>query len=471
MSEMPTPEISLPETLTTAPARHPGRPLPRTMRWALPPLVVVVVGFLGVLLYMGGLGAPTAHFHEFPLAVVDEDAGARLPAADGSTTEIDLGRQVADELVATGGDREEIELRQMSRQEAQEALRSGEIYAAVIVPSDFSATSAGLVGAALGGDGDGARPELEVLTSPQAGSLSTRLASGLLDPMLAETSTSVGQQLRSTADEQIRGSEQAQRPAAQLTTVAAAVLADPLEVRTTAWQELPEGTALGMGPFYWAVVLLVVGVSGSVAVSTLVDALNGVTPWELGPRLRRYAPTGLSRLATFGLKWGLMLVGGAGAAGAMMLAGSIAGVPLPHGGLLFLVSWLGIATVSAVTLSLITVFGSAGMLLAMILLVFMGLPSAGAVSPPEALPGFFAALAGVEPLHHLWLGIRDILLFDARGDAGLGTGVRGMVLITACALALAAVVAPLWDRIAGRRGLAASTGRGRHLAAGAEGTR
>lgn len=56
------------------------RPLPRTGRWLLPPAVIVVIGFLGILLYMGGLGTPSENLREFPIAVVNEDDGARMPS-------------------------------------------------------------------------------------------------------------------------------------------------------------------------------------------------------------------------------------------------------------------------------------------------------------------------------------------------------------------------------------------------------
>lgn len=67
----------------------------------------------------------------------------------------------------------------------------------------------------------------------------------------------------------------------------------------------------------------------------------------------------------------------------------IAGMLLPHGGMLFLVSWLSMAAVSPVVFALLTVFGSAGLLLALLYLILMDLPSVGAVVRLEALPGFF----------------------------------------------------------------------------------
>lgn len=434
------------------------RPLPRTLRWLLPPFAVMAIGFLGILLYMGGLGAPQDHLRQFPIAVVNEDEGAQMPSADGPQ-EARMGQEILDEITAQAEDQDDVELQEMSRDEAGDALRSGTVYGAIVIPSDFSERSVSLVSASLGGEGDGMQPEIEVVTSPQAGSMTARLASGVMDPLVASTSSGLGQQLVPAAQEQIKQLEKAEGPTPQLTSVAESTLHDPIVEKQTTWEELPSGTALGMAPFYWAIVALVVGLSGSVAVSTLVDGLLGIAPWEMGPRLDRYQPAGLSRPATFALKAVLVVAAGAAAAGLMMLAGSIVGTPMPHGGVLFLVTWLGISTFGLVTLSLITLLGSAGMLLSMFYLVFMGLPSAGAVSPVEALPEFFAGLAKWEPLHYLWLCTRDVMFFDARSDAGLGTGVPGLLVILVVFVVLALLAGLLWDRIAGRRGIIRSEGK------------
>ncbi|MEW1979179.1 DUF3533 domain-containing protein [Kocuria palustris] len=435
------------------------RALPRTVRWVLPPLAVMAIGFLGVLLYMGGLGSPQQNLHEFPIAVVNEDEGAQMPGPDGKQTDVQMGQEIADAIVAQGDDSDEVDFRLLSREDAEDALHRGDAYGAIVVPSDFSQRSTALISASLGGDGDGQQPVIDIVTSPQAGSMTSRLATGVMDPAVSSASSSLGEQLLSSAQSQIQQLEKADGPTPSLTTVAEGTLSDPIVENQTVWEELPDGVALGMGPFYWAIVALVVGLSGSVAVSTLVDGLNGVTPWEMGPSLKFYPPTGMSRLATFALKLGIVIIGAAGASGLMMLAGAMVDVPMPNGGTLFLVTWLGIVTFGAATLSLITVMGSAGMLVAMFYLVFMGLPSAGAVSPPEALPGFFHGLSQWEPLHYLWLCTRDVFFFDAKAEAGLGTGVLGLLGVLAAFLVLAVIVSPLWDRISGRRGLIHGTGK------------
>ncbi|MCM3487615.1 hypothetical protein M3684_18340, partial [Kocuria rosea] len=99
-----------------------------------------------------------------------------------------------------------------------------------------------------------------------------------------------------------------------------------------------------------------------------------------------------------------------------------------------------------------TVFGSAGMLVAFLYLILMGLPSAGAVVPVEALPGFFRAIAPVEPLHHIAMAVRSILYFNANPGAGLGASALALAVILAASALIALTIGVLYDRAVGRRG-------------------
>lgn len=434
--------------------------MPRTVRWILPPAVALIVGFLGILLYLGGLGSPTSHMEDMPLAVVNQDEGTTVSDPDGSQHDENLGNDLTGSLIQEVNDSGEFDLQEMSQDEAHDALTRGDVYGAIVIPSDFSARSMALIPAAVGGDGDGAQPTIELITSPQAGSMSSRLVTEGITPALGQVTDTIGQELSSAADQQVQARQDAGQRVPDVTAVAQDVLKDPVQIDTHAWQDLGEGTALGMGPFYWSIVLLVVGLTGSIAVSTLVDGILGIVPVEMGPSFRTYRTVALSRFATLFLKWGIMAVAGAATAGVMMFAASLVDMPMPHGGLLFLISWLSICTVSAVTIGLLTVGGSIGMILSMIYLIFLGLPSAGAVVPVEALPGFFAWLARIEPLHYTWLGVRDVLFFSAEGSSGLGTGAWGLLVIMVCFLAAAAALSPLWDRLSGRRG----AGHGAHTA-------
>lgn len=69
-------------------------------------------------------------------------------------------------------------------------------------------------------------------------------------------------------------------------------------------------------------------------------------------------------------------------------------------------------------------------------LVFVGtaVPTAGATTSIEALPGFYRFLPEFEPLRQITGGIRSILYYDAQGDAGL---TRCWVMMAAALVAAA----------------------------------
>lgn len=64
-------------------------------------------------------------------------------------------------------------------------------------------------------------------------------------------------------------------------------------------------------------------------------------------------------------------------------------------------------------------FGGIGQLVSMFVFIVLGLPSSGATVPLQAVPAFYRFLSHFEPMRQLGDGVRAILYFDARGDAGL----------------------------------------------------
>ncbi|MCQ1956817.1 SNG1 family protein [Arthrobacter sp. zg-Y826] len=430
--------------------------------WLLPLLVLLLLGGAGTALYIGGLGSPGDHLKHFPLAVVNQDRGAT--PADGGSPE-NLGQNITDQMQQGFAQNDEIDLRVLSWDDAQEQLRKGQIHGAVVIPESFSADALGLVSGALT-DTEVTRPSITVYSNPLAGPLASSLATSAVDPALEQANTGLGEQLTSAAEEaQTEARAEQQRelgelglPAEVQQQVAPTVdgtstdlLRAPISVTTTAYETPPEGSALGMGAFFYSVLLMVVGVSGSVAIHFLVDSRLGVAPVEMGPRFSLGPRVQPARWKTYLIKWGIVVLGALPTAGFMMWVASAVGMPIPHGGWFFLTTWLSIVTVSAVTTALITLFGSIGMVLSLIYVVFMGLPAATGVVPLEALPGFFTFIARGEPLYHMTMANRAVLYFDAEGDAGLQSGIIGMLILILIAVAVAMIFAVLYDRKFGRR--------------------
>ncbi|MCC3264705.1 YhgE/Pip domain-containing protein [Arthrobacter gengyunqii] len=435
---------------------------PRT--WLLPLLVLLLLGGTGTALYIGGLGSPGDHLKHFPVAVVNQDKGTDTP--DGGRE--DLGQNITDQMKQGFGSSDQIELRVLSWDEAQDQMRKGQIHGAVVIPESFSADATGLVSGSLSAE-EVSRPTVTVYTNPQAGPLASSLATGAIDPALEQANRGLGEQLTESAEEaQTQAQAELERELQQLGTAlpsqleqqvspkiggtSADLLADPIAVKTSVYSPPPEGAALGMGAFFYSVLLMVVGVSGSVALHFLLDARLGVAPIELGPRFTLGPQRRPARWVTFLVKWGIVVLAALPTAGLMMWVASAVGMPIPHGGLFFLTTWLSIVTVSAVTFALIGVFGSAGMILSLIYVVFMGLPSASGVVPLEALPGFFRFIARGEPLYQMTMANRAVLYFDADASAGVQSGIIGMLIIILIAVVVALAFSAIYDKMLGQRG-------------------
>ena len=483
-----------------------GRPFGQFGFWILPMLAVLAVGVIGTALYLGGLSSPDKHFKEFPIAVINQDKGADVPQADGGTSRENLGKDLVQKFADKAAEDDKIDLRQLSPEDARAQLDRGELYAAVEVPESFSEDTVSLIEGSLT-RGNAARPEVTVYTDPQAGSLGTRLATGAVEPGVREASKALGEQLTESvapAEEraynqvlqqlqqsQQQQSQQLQRQAAQggpevqqfaqqvqkaqegsaeqiakelsptVSSVAKDTLRDPVNMVSKAYNDLPEGTALGMSAFYYSILLLVVGFSGSVALNLLMDGRMGMAPFEMGPVFRDYTRAVLPRPVGYLMKWLTFVVAAAPTSALMMWVASSVGMPVPHGFLVFLLGWFAMSTVSAIVLALLSVGGSVGMLVSMVYLVFMGLPSAGAVVPLEAVPGFFRAIAPIEPLHHIFTSVRSALFFDAIPEAGLTTGVIGLAIMLVVALAVGLLGGWGYDKWVGLRG---AEGVGKHTA-------
>ncbi|MFF2604326.1 YhgE/Pip domain-containing protein [Arthrobacter koreensis] len=438
---------------------------PRT--WLLPLLVLLLLGGAGSALYIGGLGSPESNLNHLPVAVVNRDQGAETPSGQEN-----FGENITSTMEADFAKTDKIELRPLSWDDAQHQLRTGQVFAAVVVVEDFSEAAVSLVSSSLT-DGAASRPEIMLYTNPLASPLASELAADAVEPALQQASISLGEQLEDTA-RQAQGAA-TERQSAELAEAgvpaqvqeqlapkidgtSAEVLRNPIQITEGAFQKPPNGAALGMGAFFYSVLLMVVGLSGSVTLHFLVDSRVGVLPVELGARYVLGPKLLPARWSVFLLKWGIAVVAGLPTAGLMMWVANAVGMPLPHGGWFFFSTWLSIVTVSAVTFALITIFGSAGMVLSLIYVVFMGLPAATGVVPLETLPGFFAFIARGEPLYQMTIANKAILYYDAEASAGLQAGLIGMGVIILIAVVLGLLFSVLYDRIRGVREAAADVG-------------
>ena len=396
----------------------------RTVRfWALP--VVVTLALMSALcaLYLGGILNPTTNLRHFPIAVVNEDAGP-------------FGGQIADGL-ASGLDDNKFDIRMVSHDEAKRLLDTAKVYGELVIPPTFS-SSLREFGTSAVTPAHAARPTITIFTNQRAGTLASSIAGQTLTQAMAVANSKVGQRLTAEVAAETGG--------APLTGASALGMANPIDVKTVVYNPLPNGTGNGLSAFYYALLLLLAGFTGSVVVSTLVDALLGYVPAEWGPVYRFGEQVRISRFQTLVLKWTMMVLLALLTSAVYMAIAHGLGMPISRGWPLWAYGVFAIIAVGITSSSLLSVLGSMGLLVSMLIFVILGLPSAGATVPLEATPPFFRWLSEFEPMHQVFLGVRSLLYLDGRGNAGLSQSLWMTAIGLVIGLLLGAIITHLYDR-------------------------
>ncbi|MFH8701928.1 YhgE/Pip domain-containing protein [Streptomyces chartreusis] len=401
--------------------------------WLVPTILSALVALCLTLLYMGGILNPNGNLRHLPIALVNSDQGPPLPGQQQT-----LGEQVS-RSVAAATPADAVQWRQLSRAQMQDQLASGKIYGALVIPSDFTTSVAALTTTQAT-----ERPALTVLTNPGLGSLGSSLASQITQRAAHEASLTIGRQLAAHASEQ--GTNNTTR----------SLLGDPVAVTTKVGHPIGGHSGLGLSGFYFTLLLVLTGFVGGNIINNGVDAALGYTDNEIGPWHTRRPTVPISRTQTLLLKM-LMTAGISVITTSLIMIAAIGilGMDASHLPLLWIFAYCASLAVGLGVQAINAAFGGIGQVVSMFVFIALALPSSGATIPLHAVPGFYRFLALFEPMRQLSDGVRAILYFDARADAGLA---RGWVMIAiggALALLFGFGMALYYDR----RGLHRLTAR------------
>ncbi|WP_280357950.1 YhgE/Pip domain-containing protein [Nocardia otitidiscaviarum] len=406
-------------------------------RGLLPPVAIVtVLAALFGYMYLGYTSAPEQHLHDFPLALVNQDVGDTF---DGTPTNI--GDSITEGIVdAVPAD--QIDLRLLGINEAQLQLRSGEIYGAIVIPSDFTKRLA-ILGAAAVVPGDVERPIITVLVNQRAGAFAAQITNMIADRALTQVNTTVGTQLTDLVREKSRPAPGA--PPTEISGASRLLLDQPIEMVFTDYRPLPDGAGHGLSAFFYTLVLLLAGFIGAVIIHTMTDAHYGYAPAEYGPWYLHRSPLPMSRWRILLVKWGLAALTAPLASGALLGAALLLDMPVDRPLPIFLYGTLAVLAVAVTALAVLAAFGTAGLVLNMIVFVVLGLPSSSGTVPVEATPRFIADLATFEPMHQIYLAVRSLLYFDGNLESGMAHGFWMTVLGLAIGVTLGAIATHTYD--------------------------
>lgn len=430
--------------------RRPGLANPRATRtvwfWTVPIVVALAVLSALAAFYLGGILRPMTNLRHFPIAVLNEDAGP-------------TGAQVVKGMLA-GFDNDAYDVRQLSHDQAKEQLDTAQIYGVAVIPPSFSSKLQAYAKSALA-PGRVDRPVIIISTNPRAGTLGASIAGQTLQRAVAMVDYLVGKRLSQEVAQQTGRAPEA--------GAVALMLANPIEIKSTVHNALPDGTGNGLSAFYYSLLLLLAGFTGSIVISMLVDSMLGFVPAEFGPVYRFAEQVKISRFRTLLIKWALTVVLALLTSASYILIATKLGMPVQNSLALWLFGVFAIAAVGITSTSLIAVLGALGLLVSMFVFVILGLPSAGATVPLQATPTFFGWLAQFEPMHQVFLGARALLYLDGRADAGLTQSLELTAIGLVIGLLLGGILTRIYDRRGYHRlppGLAAATATETAAAAG-----
>jgi len=399
--------------------------------WIAPVLLASVFTVVMATLYLGSVVNPTGHLHGLPVIIVNQDAGA---VVDGQHENI--GASLTSALERSPGVVSRLKLTSGTLQQAQSQMDKGRAYATLVIPPTLTRSALLAAGVTTPGATPPAIAAVGIQENLRLGNLGVNLANGVLTPAIAQISPQIGTHLSALAT-----------PASKDNPILTARVANPIAVTTTTYRRLPDHSALGLSAFYIALLGLIAGFVSATLINGSVDSALGYASSQLGPRFRQRRPVAINRRRTFVVKWAVAAVAAPLMTGIVLLvAVGILGMYAPNLLLLWALLALAALMIATGTLALLAIFGSIGQLLAMILLIYLSIASAGGTVPPQALPGIVRTIGYVEPLHNTLMGTRAILYFGARGDAGMTTSLIFLVAATIFWAALGLAVAFWYDR-------------------------
>lgn len=426
--------------------------------WLTPTILLSLLSFTLSLVYMGGILNPSGDLHRLPIGLVNSDQGATVAGQ-----QVNMGDKVTAGVAAAPDPQRRVSWRTLSKEEAEQKLGSNILYAVLEVPADFSSSVAAL-GVSTAGSSP-PRPTITVLTNPGAGTLASSMASNIAQTAIHGAATQLGPLLlqqqelaRQQAQRAWEQGEQAREetlknlesacihnsqavqsgrrgptpqacpslpagpaaPPPAPTNAEQLQLSNPIAVNVTPFHPVGSHSGLGLSAFYYTLLLVLFGFLGGNVINKSVDSALGYTATEFGPWRKEAPLVQISRTHTWLITSTISVVLSLLTSSLALLACTvILRMDTPHPGMLWVYSVCATATVGLGTQAVNAAFGGIGQLINMFIFISLALPSSGTTIPLQALPAFYKGLSYVEPLRQLADGVRAILYFDARADAGL----------------------------------------------------
>lgn len=376
---------------------------PLTWLLALAALVTALAMSAG---YLGAFLGPESNVHDFPIGIVNSDAGVSVMGQTRNTGDEMMATILADDSPTSG----KVEWHVYdNREDLTDALEANEVYAGIVIPESFTQDLAGIIQPQLVSN-QPQQATIEVLYNHGGGSIAASNAKNI-------TSQVIGR-VQALATEQVQGSISTDSiPVESLN-----LYSNPVNVVETDLVPAVAHTGAGMAPIYFSIVVTVGGLLAASIVNMGIDFMAGHA--KMGPRLERMrgdaVPAGLKDM--YLLKVVLLLaVSVIGGVLSTLFATQVLDMPVSNVWTLMGFAIVGMLAAGGPTLAFISMLGTPGILLGLLLTTILGVPSTGGVFPHALMPRFYEWFGSIAPVRYLYDAVRSVVFFDGRGAAGLST--------------------------------------------------
>ncbi|MFJ3302316.1 DUF3533 domain-containing protein [Streptomyces sp. NPDC086549] len=330
---------------------------------------------------------------------------------------MNLGAQITERVTHAPQLKGKVTWKQVDRAEAERLMSRGKAFGTLVVPKNFSGSVLGL---AAHGNASPSQPTLEILTNPAAGSFGSNMAEQVNRQAAHNASVALGKKLGQQLAHRAARAEAAGKHVTAPSVPERLLLADPVKAVVAQGYHLGDHGGFGLTSFFYTLVLVLGGMLGANVIHLQVDTALGYVAKDLGPFRSAEPVRHLSRTRHFLAGCALMAgVSAVTSALAMGAAVGIIGIDASHLLLLWIFGACVTMAMGCTALALLAVLGTPGPLVSMLVLIGLAIPSAGATIPLQALPSFYRFLAEFEPFRQVLDGVRSILYFGGRLDAGL----------------------------------------------------
>lgn len=376
---------------------------PLTWLLALAALVTALAMSAG---YLGAFLGPESNVHDFPIGIVNSDAGVSVMGQTRNTGDEMMATILADDSPTSG----KVEWHVYdNREDLTDALEANEVYAGIVIPESFTQDLAGIIQPQLVSN-QPQQATIEVLYNHGGGSIAASNAKNI-------TSQVIGR-VQALATEQVQGSISTDSiPVESLN-----LYSNPVNVVETDLVPAVAHTGAGMAPIYFSIVVTVGGLLAASIVNMGIDFMAGHA--KMGPRLERMrgdaVPAGLKDM--YLLKVVLLLaVSVIGGVLSTLFATQVLDMPVSNVWTLMGLAIVGMLAAGGPTLAFISMLGTPGILLGLLLTTILGVPSTGGVFPHALMPRFYEWFGSIAPVRYMYDAVRSVVFFDGRGAAGLST--------------------------------------------------